>query len=157
MNTNSTTRANSDTEQWSNYTPGPIRSLNICWTLHQGPFGNWTFVRKIWGFHVIGYEGMLSSGMWLLVDLVSTDVSEESIAWRWRRYVPPKRRFKQDLHGATSQKTASWIFLCLSSGISSDPEYWSDHSPGLIPTFPFTLHSHPIIRCYMVWFAVLLN
>jgi hypothetical protein len=26
------------------------------------------------------------------------------LPWRWRRYVPPKRRFAQDLHGATSQK-----------------------------------------------------
>jgi hypothetical protein len=25
---------------------------------------------------------------------------------KWRRYVPPKRRFTQDPHGATSQKTA---------------------------------------------------
>jgi hypothetical protein len=31
------------------------------------------------------------------------------LPWRWRRYVPPKRRFKQDLHGATSQKTAFFI------------------------------------------------
>jgi hypothetical protein len=29
--------------------------------------------------------------------------------WRWRRYVPPKRRFTQDPHGATSQKTAFFI------------------------------------------------
>jgi hypothetical protein len=28
------------------------------------------------------------------------------LTWRWRQYDPPKRRFKQDLHGATSQKTA---------------------------------------------------
>jgi hypothetical protein len=28
---------------------------------------------------------------------------------RWRRYVPLKRRFTQDLHGATSQKTAFFI------------------------------------------------
>jgi hypothetical protein len=28
------------------------------------------------------------------------------LPWRWRRYVLPKRRFIQDLHGATSQKTA---------------------------------------------------
>jgi hypothetical protein len=31
------------------------------------------------------------------------------LSWRWRRYVPPKRRFTQDLHGATSQKTAFFI------------------------------------------------
>jgi hypothetical protein len=31
------------------------------------------------------------------------------LPWIWRRYVPPKRRFTQDLHGATSQKTAFFI------------------------------------------------
>jgi hypothetical protein len=28
---------------------------------------------------------------------------------RWRRFVPPKRRFTQDVHGATSQKTAFFM------------------------------------------------
>jgi hypothetical protein len=32
-----------------------------------------------------------------------------SLPWRWKRYVPPKRRFIQDVHGATSQKTAFFI------------------------------------------------
>jgi hypothetical protein len=27
------------------------------------------------------------------------------LPWRWRRYFTPKRRFTQDLHGTTSQKT----------------------------------------------------
>jgi hypothetical protein len=31
------------------------------------------------------------------------------LPWRWRRSVPPKRRFTQELHGATSQKTAFFI------------------------------------------------
>jgi hypothetical protein len=31
------------------------------------------------------------------------------LPWRWRRYVPPKRRFTQDLHDATSQKTTFFI------------------------------------------------
>jgi hypothetical protein len=31
------------------------------------------------------------------------------VPWRWRQYVPPKRRFTQDLHGATSQKTTFFI------------------------------------------------
>jgi hypothetical protein len=31
------------------------------------------------------------------------------LPWRWRRYVPPKCRFKQDLHGVTSQRTAFFI------------------------------------------------
>jgi hypothetical protein len=32
------------------------------------------------------------------------------LRWRWRRYVPPKRRFLQNPHGATSQKTAFFKF-----------------------------------------------
>jgi hypothetical protein len=31
------------------------------------------------------------------------------LPWRRRRYVPPKRRFTQDLHSATSHKTAFFI------------------------------------------------
>jgi hypothetical protein len=31
------------------------------------------------------------------------------LLWRRRRYVPPKRRFTQDLHGATTQETAFFI------------------------------------------------
>jgi hypothetical protein len=31
------------------------------------------------------------------------------LPWRWRRYVPPKRRLTQDLHSATSKKTAFFI------------------------------------------------
>jgi hypothetical protein len=32
------------------------------------------------------------------------------LPWRWRRYVPPKRRFNPlDLHSAASQKTAFFI------------------------------------------------
>jgi hypothetical protein len=36
------------------------------------------------------------------------------LPWRRRRYVPLKRRFTQDLHGATSQKTAFFLRLQLS-------------------------------------------
>jgi hypothetical protein len=31
------------------------------------------------------------------------------LPWRWKRYVPPNRRFTQDLHSATPQKTAFFI------------------------------------------------
>jgi hypothetical protein len=61
-----------------------------------------------------------SSGMWRRVDLVWAEVSKERIAsilrveksaseepaWAWRRYLPPNRPLTQDLHGATSLKTA---------------------------------------------------
>jgi hypothetical protein len=44
--------------------------------------------------------------------------------WRWRQYVPPKRRsISQDLHGATSQKTAFFIATAMKT---SNPTYYSD-------------------------------
>jgi hypothetical protein len=33
------------------------------------------------------------------------------LPWRWRRYIHLKRRFIQELHGATSQKTAFFTFM----------------------------------------------
>jgi lambda repressor-like predicted transcriptional regulator len=30
--------------------------------------------------------------------------------WRWKQYIPPKRRFLQDPRGVTSQKTALFIY-----------------------------------------------
>jgi hypothetical protein len=53
---------------------------------------------------------MQSSGMWPRVGLLRTDVSDECVAsWIWRRHVLPKRRFSQEPHGATSQKTEFFI------------------------------------------------
>jgi hypothetical protein len=37
--------------------------------------------------------------------------SRTFLPWRWRRYVPQKRRLTQDLHSATSQKTTFFNFL----------------------------------------------
>jgi hypothetical protein len=39
--------------------------------------------------------------------------SQIFLPWRWRRYFPPKRLFTQDLHGATSQKTALFTAMNL--------------------------------------------
>jgi hypothetical protein len=56
------------------------------------------------------------------------------LPWRWWRYVPTKSRFTQDLHGATSQKTALftvWKLLatnckveCLCNPPSADQCLW---------------------------------
>jgi hypothetical protein len=35
------------------------------------------------------------------------------LPWRWRQCVPPKRWFAQELHGSTSQKTASFIVIAV--------------------------------------------
>jgi hypothetical protein len=50
------------------------------------------FLCKIWGFHSYDYEEYLWSRV-------------IHPPWRWRRYIPPKRLFKPNPHGATSQKT----------------------------------------------------
>jgi hypothetical protein len=99
-------------------------------------------------------RGMPSSGMWRRVGLMWTDISEEHIAsifrveksaserdtsshlltlvprlriflsWRWRRNVLPKRRFTQDLHGTTSQKTAFFINTAVKISRSSCLQKW---------------------------------
>jgi hypothetical protein len=60
------------------------------------------------------------------------------LPWNCRRYIPPKRRFTQDLHGASSQKTAIFIvtamktsnlatdvFICVGSdGWNCRPLHW---------------------------------
>jgi hypothetical protein len=43
------------------------------------------------------------------------------IPWRWRRYVPPKRRLTKYLHGAKSQKTAFFMVIAMkTSNLTSD-------------------------------------
>jgi hypothetical protein len=56
---------------------------------------------------------------------------------RWRRYVPPKRRFTQELHGATSQKTAFFKFyriLILILGILLRLDLVSGNLHSCLPT-----------------------
>jgi hypothetical protein len=93
-----------------------------------------------------------SSGMWRRVDIVWTDISEERIASifrveksascshmltlvpgsriflpsRWRRYVPPKRRFTQDLHGATFQKTAFFVDTAVKTSNVTTRKHYRD-------------------------------
>jgi hypothetical protein len=46
------------------------------------------------------------------------------LPWRWRRYVTLKRRFiSQDLHGATSQKTAFFIVTAVKTSNSFQPAH----------------------------------
>jgi hypothetical protein len=101
----------------------------------------------LWGCKQGEIGRMPSSGTWCHVDLVRTDVLEERIAsifrvekysskepawaggssfqpWRWRRYIPPKRQFTQDLHGVTSQKT---VFFIATTVKTSNPARWDWH------------------------------
>jgi hypothetical protein len=57
--------------------------------------------------YIVGCLSTLDSVFSHLLKLVPR--SRILLPRRWRRYFPPKRRFIQDLHGATSQKTAFFI------------------------------------------------
>jgi hypothetical protein len=48
------------------------------------------------------------------------------LPWRWRRYVPPKRRFTLDIHGATSQKTAFFKFTAVKISNLTDLDFFWD-------------------------------
>jgi hypothetical protein len=54
------------------------------------------------------------------------------LPWRWRRYVPPKRRFIQYLHGATSKKTA--FFKVTAVKISNITCYRNDFATWVLKT-----------------------
>jgi hypothetical protein len=80
-------------------------------------------VCKIWGFHGGDYEecrfwdvAPCRSCVNRLTSVCSHPLtlvprSRIILPWRWSRYVPPKRRFTQELHSATSQKTAFLTIL----------------------------------------------
>jgi hypothetical protein len=50
------------------------------------------------------------------------------LPWRWRRYVPPKRRLTQDLHSATSQKTTFFIVTAVKASNRTCTGYLEDTS-----------------------------
>jgi hypothetical protein len=100
--------------------------FRIC-LVSGGLRNNWILC-KIWGFNGGDYEEcrlLWRGAVWILSEKSASDESAWSggcrhlitrvplsrifLSWRLRRHVPPKRRFTQDLHGATSQKTAFLI------------------------------------------------
>jgi hypothetical protein len=88
---------------------------------------------------------MPSSGMLRRVALVRTDISEGRSSsqrgllvtanvvhrllspWWWRRYIPTKRRFLQEPHGVTSQRTAFFF----ASVLTTPSRGWSKGTGGL--------------------------
>jgi hypothetical protein len=83
------------------------------------------YICKIWDFRVGDYEEcrflgcgavqilcerscVFSTGGSVCRHLLTLLPRSGIFSWRWRRYVPTKRRLTQDLQGATSQKTALW-------------------------------------------------
>jgi hypothetical protein len=91
---------------------------------------------------------MSYSGMWLTL----IPLSRIFLPWRWRRYVPPKSRFTQDLHGATSQKTAH-IHTRYFFKINFNTVHPSTHRSSMRSLPPIKILylaiSHPSQACYM--------
>jgi hypothetical protein len=55
------------------------------------------------------------------------------LSWRWRRYVPPKRRLTQDLHSATFQKTTFFIVTAVKASNHTKIFYISELVPVIGP------------------------
>jgi hypothetical protein len=115
--------------------------------------------------------------MWRCGDLTLTDVSEECIAsifshlltlvprsriflpWRWRRYVPPKRRLTQDLHSATFQKTTFFIVTAVTTSNLTNIVMFPLFSSSLNPPCrdrlerlePGTPGSWIVVKCIIGW------
>jgi hypothetical protein len=56
------------------------------------------------------YIGLYDHRQVLTIQLLTLFLA---LPWRWRRYIPPKRRFSQDPHCAASKKTAFFIFTAV--------------------------------------------
>jgi hypothetical protein len=69
------------------------------WTQQNIPIFYWTEIEKLFMF-VTWAGGCRPCSRWFLARGFFL------LPWRRRRYIPPKRRFTQYLHGAISQKTA---------------------------------------------------
>jgi hypothetical protein len=52
--------------------------------------------------------------------------------WRWRWYVPTKRRFIYGLHGAISQKVTTFIAIVVRTSNSTQSLYWLRNIPNLV-------------------------
>jgi hypothetical protein len=87
-----------------------------------------------------------SSWMWKATSLLLTLVSRSRIflSWRWRRFIHPKRRFTQDLHGATSQNTAFYICVLHWANYKTVPISCSSLAISTegFPDFPHPLHKN---------------
>jgi hypothetical protein len=64
------------------------------------------------------------------IEVFTAVTMKNAVLWdvaprRWRRYVPPKRRFTQELHSTTSQKTAFFNEnICLCDGNRPRPPFF---------------------------------
>jgi hypothetical protein len=94
--------------------PGNLHSTNcftITLTCHLGRY-NRPEVAVVQGSRVIGNMFLNTKYPVYSHLLKLVPNSRIFLPWSCRRYIPSKRRFTQDLHGATSQKTAFLIYVC---------------------------------------------
>jgi hypothetical protein len=76
--------------------------------------------------------------------LVRSRISSCLLPWRWRPYVPPKRRITQFLHGTTSQKTSFFIVTAMKTSNRSLP-CPQEPSTGSYPKPDQSSLYHPIL------------
>jgi hypothetical protein len=82
----------------SYFTTGDLPSITSSW--RQAP----------WDPRPV-FENLQKTRSWFILIIMLTLVPRSRIflPWRWRRYVHPKRRLIQDLHGGTSKKTTFFM------------------------------------------------
>jgi hypothetical protein len=67
--------------------------------------------REMYRLHLQGR--IIQSGFSLQPPAHAGSSHADFLPWIWRRYIPPKRRFTQDLHGTASQKTAFFMVTAM--------------------------------------------
>jgi hypothetical protein len=98
-------------------------SATCCWPSPQTPHLSPLCCIPMW--HTVPLSLFLYSWLFLTDGSVCSHLltlvhrSRIFLPWRWRRYVPPKRRLTQDLHSATSQKTTLFEFHEISRGVQA--------------------------------------
>jgi hypothetical protein len=86
-------------------------SLILCVMRYPSFISSHNIVQKVVTLILVAREDACGLPLTSLTDASRADFLIISLLpWRWRRYVPPKRRLTPYPDGATSQKTAFFIY-----------------------------------------------
>jgi hypothetical protein len=97
-----------------------LGSIGLCWMLSCGRYRPvvriWIDVSKEYIASILGGDNQPKKTRgWTtwLGRILLVCYSAEFRPWRWRWYVPPKRRFTYELQGATTVKTSNYTQECV--------------------------------------------